>query len=488
MTTRICVAIKESTTADAVRSIARAIEWADLVEVRADYIRDLDIKHLLHAKPCPIIFTLRSPEEGGDFRGHEKDRLQLIVRAFQAGADYVDVEFSASWQTVMNTVPKERVIVSHHNFQETPSDLIPQIEKMASAGAGIIKIATRARRLTDNLAIVRALEYAAARRWNVCALAMGMEGTPSRILAPRWNSWMTFTSLPGGEATAQGQIPASDLIHEYRVRTLGKETKLYGVLGKPIGHSLSPAIHNSAFAARGMDACYLPLEAADMDDFIEFQSTVPLHGVSVTIPYKEDVRRCLRSISAKAEKIGAVNTLIKTENGWHGENTDVDGFLRPLQKRMNPSGKRAVVLGAGGAARAIVHGLSAQGASICVVDIDRVKARRLAEAFNLDFPDPNQLQSLQWDLLVNATPVGMFPKVENSPLPAEWLTGEWVYDLVYNPRETRLLKEAASRGLGTVSGEEMFLAQAIRQQELWCGLPVPEQEMQDAFKIAIRPR
>jgi len=299
---------------------------------------------------------------------------------------------------------------------------------------------------------------------------------------------MTFTSLPGGEATAQGQIPASDLIHKYRVRTLSKETKLYGVLGKPIGHSLSPAIHNSAFAARGIDACYLPLEAADMDDFIEFQSTVPLHGVSVTIPYKEDVRRCLQSISAKADKIGAVNTLIKTENGWRGENTDVDGFLRPLQKRMNPSGKRAVVLGAGGAARAIVHGLAAQGASICVVDIDRVKSRRLAETFNLDFADPNQLQSLEWDLLVNATPVGMFPKVENSPLPAEWLTGEWVYDLVYNPRETRLLKDAAARGLGTVSGEEMFLAQAIRQQELWCGLPVPEQAMQDAFKTAIRPR
>jgi 3-dehydroquinate dehydratase / shikimate dehydrogenase len=485
MTARVCVAIRESTTAGAIAFIARAAGWADLVEVRADYIRDLDIQRLLHAKPCPIIFTLRSTAEGGEFRGSEKSRLELIVQASQAGADYVDVEFSASWQNVMDAVPGENVILSHHNFQETPSDLMPQVERMASAGAGIIKIATRARRLADNLVIARALEHASARHLNLCALAMEREGIPSRILAPRWNSWMTFASLPDGEATAEGQIPAADLISQYRVRTIGTATKLYGVLGKPLGHSLSPAIHNSAFAARGIDALYLPLEAAGIDDFMEFQSSVPLHGISVTIPYKEDIRTRLQSISVEAEKIGAINTLIRTENGWHGENTDVDGFLRPLQNRMNPHGLRAVILGAGGAARAIVHGLSARGASICVMDIDPDRARRLAETLGVECADRNQLPSLRWDLLVNATPVGMFPKMEESPVPAEWLTGEWVYDLVYNPVETRLLREAAARGLGVIRGKEMFLAQAIRQQELWCGLPVPERAMQDAFRAAL---
>jgi 3-dehydroquinate dehydratase / shikimate dehydrogenase len=465
--------------------MVRAMQWADLVEIRADYVRDLDIQRLLHAKPCPIIFTLRSQEEGGEFRGSEKSRLELIIQAFRAGADYVDVEFSASWQTVINEVPKKSIVLSHHNFGETPSDLIPQIERMASTGAGVIKVATSARRLADNLRIAHALEYASTRHLNLCALAMGQEGTPSRILSSRWNSWMTFASLPDGEATAEGQISAADLVNQYRLRTTGASTKLYGVLGKPLGHSLSPAIHNSAFAARGIDALYLPLEATDIDDFIAFQSAVPLEGVSVTIPYKEDVRRCLQSLSDEADKIGAVNTLIRKGNGWHGENTDVDGFLRPLQKRMNLSGLRAVILGAGGAARAIICGLASQGASISLVNRNSNKARHLAKTFNVDFADRDQLHSLRWDLLVNATPVGMFPNVDESPVPADCLTGEWVYDLVYNPRETRLLKEAAARGIRTISGEEMFLAQAIRQQELWCGLPVPEQAMQYAFKTAI---
>jgi len=483
VTTRVCVAIRESTTAEASAAITRAVKWADLVEIRADYIRDLDIQRLLQAKPCPVIFTLRSREEGGAFQGSEESRLELIVQAFSSGADYVDVEFSASWQTVMKKVRKENMILSHHNFQKTPSDLIPQIDLMAAAGAGIIKLATRARRLADNLKIARALEYASARHLNLCALAMEKEGIPSRILASRWNSWMTFASLPDGEATAEGQIPAAEMVDLYRVRSTGTGTKLYGVLGKPLGHSQSPLIHNSAFAARAIDALYLPLEAADIEDFIEFQSGVPLHGVSVTIPYKEEVRGCLQSFSDESGKIGAVNTLIKRGNGWHGENTDVYGFLQPLRKRMNLRGLRAVILGAGGAARAIIFSLASQGASVCIVNRNSDKARSLAECFNVDFADLDQLPSLRWDLLVNATPVGMFPKVNESPMPAAYLNGEWVYDLVYNPVETRLLKEAAARGLRTISGEEMFLAQAIRQQELWCGLPSPEQAMQDAFNL-----
>jgi 3-dehydroquinate dehydratase / shikimate dehydrogenase len=482
VTTRVCVSIRESTSAGTIASLARAAEWADLVEVRADYVRDLDIHSILQAKTCPVIFTLRSREEGGEFQGSEKIRLEMIVQAFRAGADYVDVEFSASWQEVIEAVPRNQVVLSHHDYNATPQNLVPQIERMASAGAGIMKIATRARRLTDNLAIARALEYASSRRLNLCALAMGREGIPSRVLASKWNSWMTFASLLDGEPTAEGQIAAPDFVRQYRVHATGAATKIYGVLGKPLGHSLSPAIHNCAFAARGIDALYLPLEAADIEDFMEFQSAIPLHGVSVTIPYKEAVRSCLQSSSIEAEMIGAINTLIRTNDGWYGENTDVDGFLRPLQKRVDLRGLRVVVLGAGGAARSVIYGLTSHGASVCVVNRDSGKARHLAEAFHVDYADRNQLHSLRWDVLINATPVGMFPKVDESPVPAEWLTGEWVYDLVYNPLTTRLLGEASARGLGIVRGEEMFLSQAFRQQELWCGLPVPEKAMEEAFR------
>jgi len=478
---RICVAIRESTMDGAVAALSRASAWADLVEIRADYIRDLDLGRLLREKPCPVLFTLRSREEGGNYGGTERSRLETILEAARVGADYVDVEYSAFWQPVMEALPKQRVILSYHNFDETPVSLESLMESMAATGAGILKIATRARRLSDNREIARALKYAATRQWNLCALAMGNEGIPSRVLGPSWGSWMTFASLPDCEGTAEGQVPADEMVDQYRIRELGPEIQLYGVLGKPLGHSLSPLLHNAAFAARALSALYLPLEAADMDDFLEFHASYPLQGASVTIPYKEAACALARSLSVEANDAGAVNTLIRQKEGWHGENTDIEAFLRPLRRRVQVGRMRAVVLGAGGAARSVVQGLRSQGASACIVARDATKAQHLANKFKADFAGWDQLQHLRWDLLVNATPVGMYPDVDRSPMQAEWLTGEWVYDLVYNPRETQLVKDATLQGCKTISGVEMFLGQALKQQQLWCGNPVPEQAIREVL-------
>jgi 3-dehydroquinate dehydratase/shikimate dehydrogenase len=479
---RVCIAIRESTTEEAVAAIYRASVWADLVEVRADYIQDLDIVHVLKDKPCPIIFTLRPHDEGGNFSGSERCRLEMILEAAAAGADYVDVEFSSFWQGVLESVPRERVILSYHNFEETPATLEHLLESMAATGAGILKIATRANRLSDNLRIARALEIAAAKRWNLCALAMGNEGIASRILGPLWGSWMTFASLPGHEGTAEGQLPADELADRYRVREIGRETLLYGVLGKPLRHTLSPLLHNAAFVSRGLDALYLPLEAEGIEDFLEFSSVCEVQGVSVTLPYKEAACRLAHSLSVEANDTGAVNTLVRHDSGWHGENTDVDGFMRPLRRRLHVGSLRAVVLGAGGAARSVVQGLSSQGASVCVVARDPGRARQLADKFKAEHARWDQLPHLRWDMLINATPVGMHPETEKSPVPADWLSGEWVYDLVYNPRETRLLKDAVVRGCKTISGLEMFLGQAVKQQQLWCGGQAPEPAMREALE------
>ena len=485
MCAQICVSIRESTTRTAVEAAARAAEWADLVEIRADFITDLDLGLLFRTKFRPLIFTLRSREEGGAFDGSERRRLETILKAAQAGADYVDVEYSASWQVILQSVPRHRVILSHHDFEKTPADLESLLDAMSASGAVVLKIATTAVGLGDTLRIARLLDRARERDVSLCALAMGREGLPSRVLGPLWGSWMTFASLPGGEATADGQMPADVLAKEYRVREISEATRLYGVLGKPLGHTLSPRIHNAAFAARGDDAVFLPLEASTFDDFLQFHVSCPLQGVAVTIPYKRAAHEHAYSLSVAAEQTGAVNTIILKNDRWHGENTDVEGFLRPLKRRVHPGKLRSVVLGAGGAARAVIYALRSEGAGVCVVARDGEKARVLAEKFHVECAGWERLNSLRWDLMVNATPVGMYPEADRSPVDAAALTGEWVYDLVYNPAATRLLTEAARRGCKTVSGAEMFLGQAWKQQCLWCGTPPPEGVMEEALKAAV---
>jgi 3-dehydroquinate dehydratase/shikimate dehydrogenase len=485
MAAQICIAVREPTTQKAVESVARAAEWADLVEVRADFIQDLDLELLLRVKPRPVIFTLRSREQGGAYHGSERRRLETILQAAQSGADYVDVEFSAPWQVILQSVPRERVILSHHDFQKTPTDLDALADRMAASGAGILKMAVRACCLADNVRVADLLERCRERKLKVCAQAMGNAGLPSRILGSQWGSWMAFASLPGGEETAEGQVPADVMTHQYRVREISHSTQLYAVVGKPLVQSLSPRIHNAAFAARVKDAVFLPLEAASFDDFLQFHARFPLRGVAVTIPYKGDAQRVAHSLSVAAEQTQAANTLILKGSDWHGENTDVEGFLRPLKRRVHPGKMRAVVLGAGGAARAVVYALRSQGASVCVVARDAAKARILASKFEASHAGWDRLESLQWDLLVNTTPVGMYPDTDESPVPAGFLTGQWVYDLVYNPAQTRLLKEAAQRGCGTIAGSEMFLGQAWKQQCLWCGAPPPENVMESALKEAL---
>jgi 3-dehydroquinate dehydratase/shikimate dehydrogenase len=338
----------------------------------------------------------------------------------------------------------------------------------------------------DSARILRLLDSAAEKRLNLCALAMGMPGVSTRVLGPLHGSWMTFASLPGGDATADGQLPADELVDLYRIRLLSRATRIYGVAGNPIAHSRSPLLHNKAFAARNLDAVYLPLEAADVDDLMEFAERVGLRGLRVTIPFKEQVRQRVTSISVEAEQVGSVNTLVRGPQGWHGENTDVDGFIWPLLRRTHPAKLRSVVLGAGGAARAVVFGLRTQGSSVCVVARNADKARGLAAAFGAEWARWEQLERLEWDLLVNATPVGMLPKSDETPVDPRWLRGEWVYDLVYNPVETRLLKNAAEQGCRTIPGTEMFVGQAAKQQRLWVGPPMPLQEMSQALETALR--
>jgi len=480
MATRLCVTIRETRTQRAVAAMQQAARWSDMVEIRGDYLEDLHLGRLLADKPCPVLFTIRSRNDGGIYSGLETDRLNALAGAYTHGADYVDIEFGSRWQEVMQRVPRENVVLSWHDVSGMPADMEQRLEAMAATGAGVLKIAVRARSLSDNLPVAKLLARARARGWNLIALAMGPAGIPSRIFGSCWGSWLTFASPPG-VYPPDGQLPVDELTGRYRIRHINPDTACYGVVGGVLEHSLSPAVHNAAFAALGRDAVYVPLPAADMDDLLGLDALLEFRGLSVTLPYKEVAQAWASRISSVAERIGAVNTLIRREHEWYGENTDVEGFLRPLPAEINRPGIRAVVLGSGGAARAVVFALRSRGAAVCIVGRNQERARSLAKSLDAESAPWEEIARLRFDLLVNATPVGMYPKVDESPVPPECLRGQWVYDLVYNPRMTRLLRDACGKGCRVVTGGAMFLSQAILQQMLWFGRPAPEAAMKEAL-------
>jgi 3-dehydroquinate dehydratase/shikimate dehydrogenase len=305
---------------------------------------------------------------------------------------------------------------------------------------------------------------------------MGEYGLVSRILARRFGSAWTYA----GTLDALGQLTADAMLNEYRFRSIGESTRLFGLVGSPIAQSLSPAMHNAAFQAAGIDAVYLPLRAVDAADFIAFARSIRLDGASVTIPFKVALFDHVDEVHAVARRIGAINTIMVRHGRWIGSNTDAGGFLRPLlQRGVDLRGMRVAVLGAGGSARAVVVALAPSGALVTVYarDVERARAAATVAGTNAaTWPPP----AGAWDLLVNCTPLGTYPRGDDSPLPAAALSGRLVYDLVYNPPATRLLRDALTAGCEVVGGLEMLVAQAEEQFEWWTGARPPQGVMRAA--------
>jgi 3-dehydroquinate dehydratase/shikimate dehydrogenase len=444
------------------RARDEAAAFADLIEVRLDSTRDPDPAGALQGRTRPVIVTCRPVWEGGAFDGDEESRIALLRRAWTLGAEFVDIEARAEAAGALLTLTEgRRLVLSSHDFAGVPSDLEDRVREMARTAADIVKIAGRATCLRDALAVLRCGHALNGRRH--VALAMGTPGMPTRILASRSNSEWTYA----GDGWAPGQLPAQVLLELYRFRQIGPATAVYGVLGRPIGHSLSPALHNAAFAAAGMDAVYLPLEADSADDAIAFLDGIGMAGASVTAPYKLSLMPHVTRDDAVA-RVGALNTLRRAGEGWDATNTDVPGFLAPLRSRLSLGGTRAAILGTGGAARAAALALSDAGARVTIHGRDRLRAQAVAESVGAAAasfaPPPGS-----WDLLVNATPVGMAPAVNDSPLPDGPFDGALVYDLVYNPPRTRLLADAERAGCAVLGGLDMLVAQAEAQQHWWTG-------------------
>jgi 3-dehydroquinate dehydratase/shikimate dehydrogenase len=452
-----------------------AVRTAAMVELRLDGVRDMDVGAALAGRTRPVIVTCRAAWEGGQFDGSEAERLGILADAIRLGAEYVDVE----WRADRRGLPARhgvRIVLSHHDFEGLPADLPGRVRAMQAEPADVIKIAVTPSRLRDCL---RLLDLDWDERPHV-AIAMGGAGQVTRLCP-----WLFGSAWTYGGAAAPGQLAADDLVERYGVPRRTSATAVYGIGGAPLGHSASPAMHNPAFAALGLDAIYVPLETADAGEFLSVGDAIGLQGASITAPLKTPLHARVPSADELSARIGAINTLRRRpDDGWEACNFDAAGFFSPLEARAAAlTGARAVVLGAGGSARTVVWTLQRAGAEVEVAARRRDRAEALAAEFGVRAvgwpPAPD------WDLLVNTTPVGTWPAVRESPLAAADVRGRLVYDLVYNPPETTLLRHARAAGAEVIGGLEMLVSQAGHQFRWWTGRDAPLATMESGARAFI---
>lgn len=488
----ICVPIVAPSQERMEREIQVATPLADILELRMDYAPEADLGALIEKRRKPVIVTCRPEREGGQFKGEESARLAVLQKAIDLGADYVDVELDSVAK--LRRGGRTRMIVSRHDFERVPENLAELHGELVAAGADVAKIACMATSILDNLRVFRLLQ---STKHPTIALCMGEAGTISRILGRKYGAFLTFGSSARGKESAPGQVGAAQLREMYRYKQIGRGTALYGVIANPVGHSMSPAIHNAAFAALNIDAVYLPLKVeCDPAEFVRAFRELDAKGYSVTIPHKEGVMAALDELSPLAQRIGAVNTIVSRKGRLYGTNTDVPAAIGALEESV-AGGKKAVsemerspladrrvlLLGAGGAARAVAHGLIEKGAVVTVSNRTHDRAVALAAEVGCKAIETSALAEAEADIVVNTTSVGMHPHVLATPLPKAALRkGMVVFDAVYNPPETRLLREAHEAGCRTVGGIRWFVSQAALQFELWTGRPAPRQVMERVVK------
>jgi 3-dehydroquinate dehydratase/shikimate dehydrogenase len=487
---RVCAVAAAETAGEMARQVRLAWRVTPTVELRLDWLKSNAERHKMlrwvrrqKLGAHVLLATCRRAPGGGKFGGSVDAQMKWLREASAAGCAWCDVEVETlrelPGKNLNGSVGSARVLLSVHDFERTPP--LANNAALDRHGADALKVAANAGTIGDS---VRLLGLARESK-DLVAVPMGELGMPARILALRDSSALAYA--PIGSATAPGQVSLDELMHLYRAHRLTRKTKVYGVIGDPVKRSLSPVMHNSGFIARGIDAVYLPILVHDMKDFVAAIGPLGIRGFSVTHPHKQTIVKYLKECDALAADIGAVNTVVVRGDGsLIGSNTDYIGILRALQQKMRLLGSRVLVYGAGGAARAAVFALARSGAQVAVCARRENHAKRLAREVNGESLPRRALRTERFDAILNATPVGMFPDSEISPLSARELNCRVVMDLISRPLYTQLLKIAAQKGLATVSGVEMFLPQGFAQWQLWTGQRPPENAMRRAVLQAVR--
>jgi 3-dehydroquinate dehydratase/shikimate dehydrogenase len=499
---KLCVAIQGGTPAEMFSRAEAALKDARFIEFRLDtlakpaaalpQLKDFLARH----RDVTAIGTCRRKEAGGHFAGSLTSELEILVKAAESGCQIIDLEVESAEHANRSQLVKLRAalraagaafLVSFHDFTRTKG-LEQAARRIKAFEPEFVKVVSTARTLADNLAVLRLIEDQSLHS-HVVGIAMGEEGLMSRVLGPRAGAAFTFASAADGAETAAGQASVRTLIDLYRVDQLDQATRIFGVAGNPIGHSLSPLMHNTAFRRESVNAIMLPLKVKALGDLLTVIRDLPLGGVAVTMPLKQEVLPHLANMDPLTARIGACNTLRTGADGnLYGFNTDVAGVVRPLERRMKLKGARVLVLGAGGAARAAVFGLVEQGAEVLIVNRSHEKAVALARKAKAKALKRDQLAKSRFDAIINTTPCGMTGAIQALPIAENELNAHLVFDMVYTPIETPLLRLAKTRGLTVISGLEMFVQQGARQFEIWTGKPAPESEMMRVVELALRKR
>lgn len=493
---RVCVAVTAPDPAQLLDKAEGLVRDNPFLEFRLDYLPKPGlalpkIRTFFEMFPhAVVIATCRRAASGGKFRGSIASQLELLSKAAAAGCQLVDVELQTALKCKGEQLPKLRsraaLILSFHDFHGTKK-LPETLEKMRNYPADFYKVVSTATTLTDNVTMMKFLEKESDRH-SLVGLCMGEQGIISRVLGVRAGSAFTFASVSEEERTAPGQVTAQDLRNVYRIEQVDVATRVYGVAGDPIAHSLSPIIMNTALRRENVNAVYLALHAKTLKDLLTCAREIPIHGLSITMPYKEAILKYLDNTDSHTTKIGACNTIVRAQDGkLYGFNTDTAGVVRPLEQRIPLEGARILVLGAGGAARAAVFGLKERGCEVFILNRTPAPAQKLARQAKARTIKRQDLRKLAFDVIVNATPVGMTNSGE-SPLHENEINAKYVFDMVYDPPETRFLKAAKARGAQIIPGIEMFVHQAARQFEIWTGKPAPWDDMLRVVTIALQER
>jgi 3-dehydroquinate dehydratase/shikimate dehydrogenase len=480
----ICCSIVAGSVNEAIKDMLSIRSKAEIIEIRLDYINDLSssgLKEIISKKPLPLIMTFRKKEDRGNIEVDEQKRISILRECISLGVDYVDIELgSVNAVTELFEVKNNtKIIVSYHNFEELPKNIDSIYNKIKSSGCDIVKIACMANNITDNLQMLDLIKKAKEEKTNFIGICMGEKGEISRILNLCYGSYLTYGYLYKGKESAPGQLSCEHLRRLYRVDKLKFDgLKIYGLVGNPVCESRGNILHNLVFKEKEMNAVYLNFLVDDLKSFIhEFKDFFV--GLSVTMPFKEEILSYVDEIDDGALKIGAANTIVNVGSKLTAYNTDVGGAIQAIEEKIGISGKKIVMIGAGGVARAIGYGVVSKGGKLIIVNRTEERGDELAKILGAEFKRKEKIDWNGVDILINATSVGMMPKINDSVVSMDNLKNMVVFDTVYNPLITRLLNDAERNGCEIVTGIKMFVYQAARQFELWTGKKVDTEFMEE---------
>ena len=495
---RVCLALGGDTVEDMLEAAESMARDNPFLEFRLDYLKQPQAalpkihRFLETHQYVTAIGTCRRADNGGKFKGSLASQMEVLMKAHAAGFQIVDLEVQSALKSKPEAIARLRsraaLILSFHDFRAT-RNLDETLEKMLKVQADFYKVVTTATTLSDNVAMMKFLQTRNDKH-ALIGLCMGEQGIISRVLGVRAGSAFTFGAVDAnaGLKTAPGQVSASDLRSIYRIDQVDAATRVYGVAGDPIEHSLSPVIMNTALRRENVNGVYLALHAKTLKDLIHCAREIPLHGLSITMPYKQAILPYLDNTDAHTAKVGACNTVVRGQEGkLYGFNTDIAGVIRPLEQRLTIENAKVLVLGAGGAARAAVFGLKERGAEVWILNRTSVKAQKLARQAKARTIKRADLRKIAFDVIINATPVGM-GNTRDCPLKDQEIQARVVFDMVYDPVETHLLQVARAKGIAVIPGIEMFVQQAARQFEIWTGKPAPAGDMLRAVTITLQER